>query len=57
MSHHQNISLAEIERLEKIIKDKQESISVPPTGKFAVKNIYFNPANGRVIAEYDDEAN
>lgn len=27
----------------------------PPSGFFRVTNLYVNPANGRLVVEYDDE--
>ncbi len=32
-----------------------EVVTTPPQGMFKVRNIYMNPANGRLVLEYDDE--
>ncbi len=32
-----------------------EVVTTPPGGMLKVRNIYFNPSNGRFRFEYDDE--
>ena len=32
-----------------------EVVTTPPDGMLKVRNIYFNPSNGRFRFEYDDE--
>ena len=35
-------------------KDMSIVLSIPPSGKCLVKNIYYDPTTGKLVVEYDD---
>ena len=49
ISDDANIALRKIEDGLKLVKVD------PPSGYYKVTNLYVNPANGRLVVEYDDE--
>jgi hypothetical protein len=60
---HGNSDLKEIEFAEglevveeegKIVLKIQAINSSPPSGCFQIKNLYVNPANGKLVVQYDD---
>lgn len=37
-----------------VSESEKEVKSEPPTGKYQVKNLYVDPATGKLVVEYED---